>query len=256
MKSTPNSLKKKDKTNFFSGYFTLILVVAFVAAFFFSIPSINSDSSFLGAIRYKFSKTPGVLTLGEQLIDCFSYLSPLLLAIAFFSLFCISDKLPSLTCVILSIATLISVAGIALFACLNTYNIIELFNANSNAKHVGPEMKAYYTNTLIVLVSYQIVLPIFAGTLVRFICAVRKTILTDTSDTSGTLPFAVANLLLAIWHTLSLGLSSRLMKEYFERTQTDSTFYYVCEIIIILCSLLLGAFAHLYHLKGKIRTTA
>lgn len=256
MTSLSNTANKTDKRapilKFLSGYLTAAVALLFAVYAAFSIMAITTGSSFLGAVRFKFSKTPGVLTLGEQLIEVFSYLSPLLLAVAFFLIFFLQKKAPKICAVFLSVAILASLSGITLFACLNTYNIMDLFNTlSANTKYIGPEMKAYYTNTLIVLASYQILLPVFAGTLVRFASGVKKTLLTDTVDTGGALPFAITNLLLAFWHIISLPLSSKLTTEYFQRSNTESTGYYISEITAILCALLMGIFAYIYYLKGK-----
>lgn len=254
-------LNKTDKRalvqKYLHSYLSVIVAVALAVSAVFAIMSIGSGSSFLGAMRYKFSKTPNVLTVGEQLIEVFSYLSPLFLSFAFFLMFFTKEKLPQLKGIVLSIATLITLSGITLFVCLNTYNIIDLFNTLSkNADYTGPEMKAYYTNTIILLTSYQVLLPVFAGTLVRFVAGVRKTIMTDTVDIGGASAFAITGLALSLWHILALPLSSRLMREYFQHTSTESSGYYMSEIASILCALLTATFAYIYYLKGKEVTKA
>ena len=75
------------KVRFFQKPLTLIVSILYFSVFIFSTLAAESKSTFLSIIKDRFSKTPFVLTIGEQIMDFANIAAPLLLALAFASLF-------------------------------------------------------------------------------------------------------------------------------------------------------------------------
>lgn len=245
-----------NKRHFLQKPFTLVVALMFFSVFIFSTISAQSKSTFLNAVKFEFTKTPHVLTFGEQLLDFVMIAAPLFLAFAFAVMFFISKKFPVISSNILLLATLIALSGITVFVCLSAYNIIETFNALSDSKLIeGNEVaQNTFTETLITLIPYHFLLIVYAGSFTSFALGIKKQLLKANDRSIGALVFSISNLLLAIWHLIITINPPAIVTNYFAEPSTNKNQFIFCEISIILCFATVAIFTLLYHKNRRSNT--
>lgn len=216
---------------------TLVVAILYFSVFIFSTLAADTKANFLNIIKERFTKTPMVLTIGEQIMDFTNIAAPLLLALAFAALFFLHEKFPVLSSTVLLIAALVALSGITVFACLNTYNIIETFNARALAVKSGAEAETLneLTNVLATLISYQLLLIIYAGSIVSFSTNIKKQSTGGHTKSGGAVAFSIANALLAVYHLVTLITPPALTENYFDIHYTNRNLYTYSEISNLLC---------------------
>ncbi len=239
------------KRRFLQKPLTLVVAALYFLVFIFSTIAADSKSTFLSALKERFTKTPYVDTFGEQIMDFVFIFAPLLLSVAFLFIFFLHKQLPVLSSTVLLVAALVTLSGITVFVCLNTYNILETFNAHANAVEFAADNEPELYNILLTLVPYQIFLIIYAGSLVSFSMNIKGQTLGNKAKSGGAFAFSLANLILAVWHLGMIISPLTFVTNYFNTNALDKGKFIICEVALVLCFAATHIFSLLYGLSAK-----
>lgn len=241
------------KGHLFKSPLPLVVALLYFSVFIFGIMASNSKSTFLNITKDRFTKTPTVLTFGEQLMDFVAIAGPLLFAIAFVFLFFLFDKTPVLSATVMLAAALVALCGITVFVCLNAYNIIETFSELSkSAESKTPKFsQKELKDTLLMILPYHILLIFYAGALTSFTGTIKKEALDKPVKSGGLVAFSVANGLLAIRHLFVLITPSSFTNDYFNKNSINKSGFIFCELSNALCFATVAVFAYLLFRRHK-----
>lgn len=232
--------------------FTLIISILYLATFLFTLTATNAGSTFIHIIKDNFTHTSTVLTFGEQLMDFVAWASPLLLAVSFACIYLLGNKAPRITSALFLISSLVTISGITVFVCLNTYTIIDTFsNLSKLTEYAQDSSRTFYEQILTSLIPYHILLVFYAGSLANFSLNVKKDLLGASPSKASALSFATANALLAVWHIITLLTPMQYIDNYFTTQFVDKSGFIFTELSAAVCFAAVAVFAFIYSRQNQ-----